>query len=47
VPENNLGQLSTLLRSQFLVDARPLSKVQGRPFLIREIRNAIEDALKS
>jgi 2-oxoglutarate ferredoxin oxidoreductase subunit alpha len=43
VPENNLGQLSTILRSRFLVDVQSWSKVEGRPFLIRDIRNAIEE----
>jgi 2-oxoglutarate ferredoxin oxidoreductase subunit alpha len=47
VPENNLGQLCFVLRSRFLVDAKPLPKVEGRPFLIREIRNAIGEELKS
>lgn len=47
VPENNMGQLSMLLRSQFLVDVQSWPKVEGRPFLIREIRNAIADTLKS
>ncbi len=47
VPENNLGQLCTLLRARFLVDAKPLSKIEGRPFLIREIRCAIEQELKN
>ena len=32
VPEMNTGQLKTLLRDQFLVDARPLNKVSGQPF---------------
>jgi 2-oxoglutarate/2-oxoacid ferredoxin oxidoreductase subunit alpha len=45
VPENNLGQLCVVLRSRFLVDAKPFPKVEGRPFLIREIRNAIEQEL--
>lgn len=45
VPENNLGQLCSVLRCQFLVDAQPLPSMEGRPFLIREIRNAIEEAL--
>jgi 2-oxoglutarate ferredoxin oxidoreductase subunit alpha len=45
-PENNLGQLSTLLRSRFLIDVTPWPKVEGRPFLIREIRNAIEEILR-
>lgn len=47
VPENNLGHLTTLLRSRFLLPVRPLPKVEGRPFLIREIRNAIEEHLRS
>ena len=46
VPENNLGQLCLLLRSKFLVDAKPFPKVEGRPFLIREIRNVIGEELK-
>ncbi|HET9458840.1 MAG TPA: 2-oxoacid:acceptor oxidoreductase subunit alpha [Sphingomicrobium sp.] len=47
VPEMNMGQLKTLLRDQFLVDAKPLSKVAGQPFRIAEIEAAIEEALKS
>ncbi|MEO6360383.1 MAG: 2-oxoacid:acceptor oxidoreductase subunit alpha, partial [Sphingomicrobium sp.] len=46
VPEMNSGQLKTILRDQFLVDARPLSKVSGLPFRITEIEAAIEAALK-
>jgi 2-oxoglutarate ferredoxin oxidoreductase subunit alpha len=45
VPEMNSGQLKTLLRDQFLVDARPLSKVSGQPFRIAEIEEAIEQAM--
>jgi len=41
----NLGQLSRLLRAEFLVDTLPFSKVQGRPFLISEIRNRILELL--
>jgi len=37
VPEMNLGQLSLLIRAKFLIDAIPLSKVQGKPFKISEI----------
>ncbi len=43
VPEMNTGQLKTLLRDQFLVDAKPLNKVSGQPFLIAEIMAAIEE----
>ncbi|RYD67573.1 MAG: 2-oxoacid:acceptor oxidoreductase subunit alpha [Sphingomonadales bacterium] len=45
VPEMNTGQLKTVLRDQFLVDARPLNKVSGQPFRIHEIEAAIEGAL--
>ena len=41
VPEMNTGQLKTVLRDQFLVDARPLNKVSGQPFRISEIEAAI------
>ena len=42
VPELNLGQLSRLIRAEFLVDAIPLSKIQGQPFLAREVRKGID-----
>jgi 2-oxoglutarate ferredoxin oxidoreductase subunit alpha len=45
VPEMNMGQLKTLLRDQYLVDAQPLTKVSGHPFRIAEIEAAIEGAL--
>jgi 2-oxoglutarate ferredoxin oxidoreductase subunit alpha len=45
VPEMNMGQLKTILRDQFLVDAKPLSKVAGQPFRIAEIEAAIYDLL--
>jgi len=45
VPEMNTGQLKTVLRDQFLVDAKPLNKVSGQPFRIAEIEDAIESAL--
>src|SRR4051812_15812689 len=41
VPELNLGQLSKLVRAEFLVDARSTTKVQGLPFTASEIENAI------
>ncbi|MCG2840220.1 2-oxoacid:acceptor oxidoreductase subunit alpha [Sandaracinobacter sp. RS1-74] len=45
VPEMNTGQLKTLLRDQYLVDAQPLNKVSGQPFRIAEIEAAIEGML--
>jgi 2-oxoglutarate ferredoxin oxidoreductase subunit alpha len=41
VPEMNAGQFKTVLRDQFLVDAKPLNKVSGQPFTIAEIEAAI------
>jgi 2-oxoglutarate ferredoxin oxidoreductase subunit alpha len=45
VPEMNTGQFKTVLRDQFLVDARPLSKTSGQPFTIAEIEAAIDASL--
>ena len=45
VPEMNTGQLKTVLRDQFLVDAKPLNKVSGQPFTIAEIEAAIDAQL--
>ena len=43
--ELNTGQLSTVLRSEYVLDVEPLTKVQGQPFKIREIEAAIRRAL--
>ncbi len=40
VPEMNSGQLKTILRDQFLVDAQSMTKVSGQPFTIAEIEAA-------
>ncbi|MBE1526220.1 2-oxoglutarate ferredoxin oxidoreductase subunit alpha [Sphingopyxis sp. OAS728] len=45
VPEMNTGQLKTVLRDQYLVDAKAVNKVSGQPFTIAEIEAAIEGAL--
>jgi len=45
VPELNRGQLSRLIRSEFLVPARSLSKVEGQPFQVEELRAAIDESL--
>ncbi len=45
VPEMNTGQLKTVLRDQYLVDAKPLNKTSGQPFRIAEIEAAIEGML--
>mgnify|MGYP003667442189 CR=1 FL=1 len=45
VPEMNTGQLKTILRDQYLVDAKPVNKVSGQPFTIAEIAAVIEENL--
>ena len=45
IPEMNLGQLCTMIRAKYLIDAVPFSKVKGRPFQIREIMRKVEDYL--
>jgi 2-oxoglutarate ferredoxin oxidoreductase subunit alpha len=42
VPELNTGQLRMLLRAEFLVDCIGINKVQGKPFAISELLEAIE-----
>jgi 2-oxoglutarate ferredoxin oxidoreductase subunit alpha len=42
VPEFNKGQLVKVIREKYLVDAQPLSKVQGLPFLASEISAAVK-----
>jgi 2-oxoglutarate ferredoxin oxidoreductase subunit alpha len=41
VPEMNTGQLSLLLRAQYLVDARGYNRVRGLPFTSKELEVAI------
>lgn len=43
IPELNLGQLRTLVRAEFLVDAIGLNKVQGRPFAVAEVMAKINE----
>jgi 2-oxoglutarate ferredoxin oxidoreductase subunit alpha len=45
VPELNMGQLLMLLRAKFLVDAKGLNKVQGKPFSVGEIEDKVEQML--
>jgi 2-oxoglutarate/2-oxoacid ferredoxin oxidoreductase subunit alpha len=42
VAELNLGQLCTLIRARYLVDAQSVNKVQGRPFKVAEITKAVK-----
>jgi 2-oxoglutarate ferredoxin oxidoreductase subunit alpha len=46
MPEINLGQLRHHIRAEFLVDAIPYNKIQGKPFLISEIEAKIGELLE-
>ncbi|HEX2050944.1 MAG TPA: 2-oxoacid:acceptor oxidoreductase subunit alpha [Actinomycetota bacterium] len=41
VPEMNMGQLSRLVRAEFLVDAIPINKVKGVPFRASELEQRL------
>lgn len=41
VPEMNSGQLRLLLRAQYLVDAKGINKIKGKPFTIHELEQKI------
>ena len=45
VAELNMGQLRTILRAEFLIDCIGLNKIQGLPFKIVEVTEAIEALL--
>ena len=47
VPELNNGQLVKLIRSEFLIDAKSITKIQGMPFSSSEIRDAVTPYLQS
>lgn len=46
VPELNMGQLCRLVRAEYLVDAKAITKVQGLPFTSAELEAAIQEVLK-
>ena len=45
VPEINLGQLSMLLRSRFLVDVIGYNKVRGLPFKAEELADVLQEVI--
>ncbi|MHC0431560.1 2-oxoacid:acceptor oxidoreductase subunit alpha [Streptomyces sp. O3] len=45
VPEMNLGQLATLLRAKYLVDARSFNQVNGMPFKAEQLATALKEAI--
>ncbi|MDO8666280.1 MAG: hypothetical protein Q7J79_06680, partial [Gemmatimonadales bacterium] len=47
VPEMNRGQLLTMLRATYLLPAEGLNKVNGKPFKVTEIADAVRSRLGS
>jgi len=45
VPEMNLGQLSRLLKMEFVIDCESLLKIQGLPFKAKEIEKRVKEIL--
>jgi 2-oxoglutarate ferredoxin oxidoreductase subunit alpha len=45
VPELNLGQLRDIVRAKYMIHAKGLNKVEGRPFSIGELIEAIQNEL--
>ncbi|GAU67652.1 putative 2-oxoglutarate--ferredoxin oxidoreductase alpha subunit [Streptomyces sp. NBRC 110611] len=45
VPEMNLGQLATLLRARYLVDARSHTQVSGMPFKAEQLAEVFKEAI--
>ena len=43
IPELNMGQLRSMIRATYMVDAIGLNKVEGKPFSVREIVQFIKD----
>lgn len=46
VPELNTGQLLSLIRSKYLVDAIGHNKVEGLPILAEELEQAILEVIE-
>ncbi len=45
IPEMNKGQMATIIRSTFLIEAIQYNKVKGQPFKVAEIENKIYEVL--
>lgn len=47
IPELNMGQLRTLIRNKYLVDAIGLNKIKGKPFSVGELEDKIKELTSS
>ena len=46
IPELNLGQLNSIIRSRYLINTKSLNKVEGKPFTPSEIYSSINGIIK-
>ena len=46
IPELNLGQLNSIIRSNYLINTKSLNKVEGKPFTPSEIYSSINKIIK-
>ena len=42
----NLGQLSKLIRAEYVIETIPLTKIQGKPFTEKEISDVIDTLIQ-
>ena len=47
IPEMNLGQLASIIRARYLVDAVPFNQVNGLPFTAATLESFLEDVVKN
>jgi 2-oxoglutarate ferredoxin oxidoreductase subunit alpha len=47
VPEMNNGQLVTLLRSEYLIDAEGFNQISGSPFKVADLEQAIRSRVEA
>lgn len=47
VPEINSGQLVRLIRDKFMIPAKGINKIKGRPFGVDELKHEIKDAMSA
>ena len=45
VPEINNGQLVRLIRDKYLIAAKGINKVKGRPFFVDELKQEIKESI--
>ncbi|MEU5367373.1 2-oxoacid:acceptor oxidoreductase subunit alpha [Streptomyces sp. NPDC005925] len=45
IPEMNLGQLATLIRAKYLIDAHSYNQVNGMPFKAEQLATALKEAI--